>query len=49
MISNYYNHGTIMYNIYKTIFKLVGQIKAAITRKVNEVAKNINMATETDV
>lgn len=38
-----------MYNIYKTIFKLIGQMGAAITRKVNEVAKNINLATETVV
>lgn len=49
VISNYYNHGTIMYNINKTIFKLVGQMGAVITRKVNEVAKNINLATEADV
>lgn len=38
-----------MYNINKIIFKLVGQMGAVITRKVNEVAKNINLASETDV
>lgn len=38
-----------MYNINKTIFKLVGQMGSVITRKVKEVAKNINLATETDV